>query len=116
MDHATIKVILLIYGGVSMRVTLLCFCGITTGILLAGMKEVACPEDEISAYDYGRLKDVVDRSDVVLLGPQLRDRLVEVEKLCGAKGIPCGLISVKDYANMDGKNVYCQAKTLVEEE
>lgn len=97
-----------------MRISLFCSFGMSTGVLVCKMKQYAAEGDVIEAYDINRVEEVVQESDVVLLGPQARLHLNRVKKLCDKLGIPCEVISMEAYGRGNGEAVYQQAKLMFE--
>lgn len=96
-----------------MKVLLVCAAGMSTSLLTNNMKKNAQPGDEIDAVPLGELESVIDKYDVVLLGPQIRFKEKDVKKLAEPKGIPSGVIDMRAYGMMDGKAAMDQARKLV---
>lgn len=96
-----------------MKVLLVCAAGMSTSLLTNNMKKNAQPGDEVDAVPIGELERVVDKYDVVLLGPQIRFKEKDVKKLVDPKGIPCAVIDMRAYGMMDGKAAMDQARKLV---
>ena len=95
-----------------MRVTILCFCGISTGIITAGIKRLQKPDDTIEACEYTGLAAVLERSDVILLSPQLRGKYEETAALCRKMNIGCGVINKELYMTMDAASIYSFAEEI----
>ena len=50
---------------------------------------------------------------MILLGPQIRFKLKEVESLAASKGKKAGVIDMRAYGMMDGKAAMDQARKLM---
>lgn len=96
-----------------MNITIFCNAGVTTGILVSRMKQVAHPDDEIHAYEIANIESVIVESDVVLLAPQLKSKLKMVSQVCKQYSIPCAVISVSDYNINKYESIYKLAKNLM---
>lgn len=92
-----------------MNILLVCAAGMSTSLLTNSMKKNAEPGDVIDALPVSELAANVDRYDVVLVGPQIRYKLAEVQKY----GKPTGVIDMKAYGTMDGKAAMKQARELL---
>ncbi|WP_300079212.1 PTS sugar transporter subunit IIB [Propioniciclava sp.] len=96
-----------------MKVLLVCAAGMSTSLLTNNMKKNADPDDVVDAVPVGELESVIDKYDVILLGPQIRFKEKDVKKLAEPKGIPSGVIDMRAYGMMDGKAAMDQARKLV---
>ena len=96
-----------------MKVLLVCAAGMSTSLLTTKMIENGGPDDVVEALPVNELQSNIDRFDVVLLGPQIKFRLKEVEKVAGPKGIPVGVVDMRVYGMMDGKSPMEQARKLL---
>lgn len=96
-----------------MKVLLVCAAGMSTSLLTNNMKKNADPDDVIDAVPVSELESVIDKYDVVLLGPQIRFKEKEIKKLAEPKGIPSGVIDMRAYGMMDGKAAMSQARALL---
>ena len=96
-----------------MKVLLVCAAGMSTSLLTNNMKKYADPDDVVDAVPVGELESVIDKYDVILLGPQIRFKEKDVKKLAEPKGIPSGVIDMRAYGMMDGKAAMDQARKLV---
>jgi len=89
------------------KILLVCSGGMSTSMLVTKMREEAKVqgiEAEINAMAISEADAVIDKMDIVLLGPQVRFHLKEIEKM--AKGrIPVKVIDMLAYGKMDGKAV-----------
>ena len=64
-----------------MKVLLICSAGMSTSLLVNNMLKFADAGDVVDALPFGELEEKIDNYDVVLLGPQIRFKLKEVEKI-----------------------------------
>lgn len=93
------------------KIVLLCFIGMSTNLLVNKMKEVAKEEGfecEILAYPVTESHNVDKNADIILLGPQVRYNLGNVQKQFPGK--PVEAIDMVAYGMMDGKKVIAQVK------
>lgn len=78
----------------------------STSMLVSKMKKAAEEmgvEVNIEAKSLSEAKDQIHEADVVLLGPQIRYELKNVEKIAG--DTPVEAINMQDYGLMNGKKV-----------
>lgn len=100
-----------------MNILLACSAGMSTSLLVTKMIEAAKKEGidgEIWAVSVDNIKTEVDKADVILLGPQIRFRLKEVEKSVADKNIPVAVIDMVSYGSMNGEKVVKQALDIFE--
>ena len=98
-----------------MKILLVCAAGMSTSLVVSKM-EKALSEDEkdwvIEAKPAERFNDIYKDYDVILLGPQIRFKKKEFEKMAGEYGIPVETIDIKDYGLANGENILNSAKEL----
>ncbi len=90
-----------------MNIFLVCNAGMSTSILVAKMQEEAKAQNldaHIEAFSVEVLDQKVDEADVILLGPQIRHMLGDVEKAAAGK-CPVSVIDMRDYGLINGKAV-----------
>lgn len=89
-----------------MRILLVCAAGMSTSLLVQKMKKEAAnrgmAEAVIDALPIEDLDKVIDRFDVVLLGPQVRYKEKMVADICGARAKKYGNIPPQVYGLVDG--------------
>lgn len=96
-----------------MRVLLVCAAGMSTSLLVSNMKKFAEEGDIIEAYPFHKLESIVENYDVILVGPQIRYKMNDIEKLCKENGRGVGLIEMTTYGQMNGEAAMEQAKSLL---
>lgn len=87
------------------KIVLLCAAGMSTSALVRKMVDAAKQENyecEISAHSVAEAKSFAS-ADYILLGPQVRYRLAEVQKELPNNKV--AVIDMKDYGMMNGKAV-----------
>ncbi|MEW8973446.1 MAG: PTS sugar transporter subunit IIB [Tissierellaceae bacterium] len=98
-----------------MKILLVCAAGMSTSLVVSKM-EKALSEDEkdwiIEAKPAEKFNDIYKDYDVILLGPQIRFKKKEFEKIAGEYGIPVETINTRDYGLANGENVLNFAKEL----
>lgn len=89
------------------RILLACAGGMSTSLLMNKMKAEADKRGIEVSIDAGPEKGIEDRMgsfDVLLLGPQVRYVLKNVEQICTRK-VPFDVVDMRDYGTMNGANV-----------
>ena len=99
-----------------MRILLVCAAGMSTSLLVNNMKKFALKNDLIEAYPFHELDALIDDYDVVLVGPQIRYKMNDIEKLCREKKKAVGMIEMTTYGRVDGEAAMKQAKDLMTKE
>ena len=97
-----------------MNIYLVCNAGMSTSILVRKMQEAAKKENldvHIEAFSVEILDEKVDTADVVLLGPQIRHMLNDVNKVVEGK-CPVDVIDMRDYGMIRGDKVLAAALKL----
>lgn len=90
-----------------MKILLICFSGMSTGILSLKMRQAAKSigvELEVKAAALTELEANLDRMEAVLVGPQLKYAMPEIEAFVQGR-IPVILISPVDYGVMNGEKI-----------
>lgn len=98
------------------NIVLLCNQGMSTSALVMKMREVAERNEldyEINAYSVDSAENSAKDADVILLGPQIRYKKTEVQKIFPDK--PVDVIDMSVYGMLDGKKVVIQARKLMED-
>ena len=96
------------------NIILVCEHGASTGMLTTRMQEAAKKlgvEATINAYPYTKLDELIDGTDIVLLGPQVRFKKKTFEEKYADKGIEFMVVDTVDYGMMNGEKVL---KTVLE--
>ena len=92
------------------KIVLLCAAGMSTSALVRKMKDAAKAEGyecDISAHSVSEAKNY-QSADMILLGPQVRYRLKEVQG-------EVEVIDMKDYGMMNGKAVLDHVRKVLED-
>lgn len=92
------------------KIMLICNAGMSTGILAKKIQAASENTVEVSAYSESEYKDYLEDIDLVLIGPQIRFLLPQIE---AAVDVPVQSISPVKYGMMDGKGVYEDIKKLI---
>lgn len=98
------------------KIVLLCAAGMSTSLLVSRMKESAEKiglEADIAAYPIGEADSRGKDADVVLIGPQVRYALGQVQKKL--PNTPVATIDMLDYGRVDGEKVLKHAIELMGE-
>ena len=99
-----------------MNIYLVCNAGMSTSILVRKMQEAAekkgLSDVHIEAFSVEIPDERVDTADVVLLGPQIRHMLGDVQKVVAGK-CPTAVIDMRDYGMIRGDKVLEKALTMV---
>lgn len=97
------------------RITLACAAGMSTSLLVAKMNVAAIKLDvtaKIRAVPEAGVKDVIEETDVLLLGPQIGYTLSRMKSDYGPKGVKVTVIDSVDYGMMNGEKVLKMALGL----
>lgn len=98
-----------------MNILLVCSAGMSTSMLVSKMKESAEKQGldhEIDAVSASQLNEHLEKTDVILIGPQVRYMQAQITKQAEPHGIKVDLINQMDYGMMKGENVLNQAIKL----
>lgn len=96
-----------------MRVLLVCAAGMSTSILMKKMKRYAVENDielDIQAEGFSAYKDICDKFDCILVGPQVSYQKDTIQK---ESGKPTDVISPKDYGIGNVKSIFIQIDNLL---
>ena len=96
------------------KIVLLCAAGMSTSALVRKMKDAAKAEGyecDISAHSVAEAKNY-QSADMILLGPQVRYRLKEVQGELPNNKVE--VIDMKDYGMMNGKAVLDHVRKVLE--
>ncbi|ASW43830.1 PTS sugar transporter subunit IIB [Clostridium isatidis] len=99
------------------NILLVCAAGMSTSLLVNKMKAAAQEkgiEIEINALPVSEAASVIDKVDMVLLGPQVRFQKPQVDALVQGR-VPVEVIDMRLYGTMNGKAILEQViKTIGE--
>ncbi len=96
------------------KIVLLCSAGMSTSYLVRKMEESAKDQGydvTISAHSVSDAKNVGKEADIILLGPQIRFNLANVQEQL--PNIPVSVIDMKSYGTMDGAAVIAEVKKIL---
>jgi cellobiose PTS system EIIB component len=91
-----------------LTITLLCNLGMSTAMLEDKIKEAARGkgiEVDVGAIPFDRADDRLDKTDILLLGPQVRYHLPKFQKDYGGKIAVIDTINFTDYALVNGEKI-----------
>ena len=97
-----------------MNILLVCAAGMSTSLLVNRMNDAAKAkgiELNIEAHPVGSIDSYGEQADVILLGPQVRYELKNVQKSYPDK--PVEVIQMQDYGMMNGAKVLDRALRLL---
>ena len=100
-----------------MKKIVLCSNGMSTSMMVAKMKDAAAKagyECSIAAYALADAKQVAADADCILIGPQVKHKLAQVQADC--PDVPAAAIEMKDYGMMNGAAVLKAARKMMGEE
>ena len=93
-----------------MKIVLACNAGMSTSILKMKLEQEMTKnglEPNVIAVPVSEIEDYLEGASVVLLGPQIRFLLKEVQKT----NVPVITINIKDYGSMNAENVFATIQT-----
>ncbi len=91
-----------------LRIMLACSAGMSTSLLVTKMEQAAAAagkEAKIWAVSEASVKGNLGEFDILLVGPQIRFKAKEFEKLADGK-FPVHVIDMRDYGTMNGEKVF----------
>lgn len=98
-----------------MNIYLVCNAGMSTSIVVKKMQEAAEKQNlsdiHIEAFSVEILNQKATEADVVMLGPQIRHMLSEVNKIIGGK-CPVDVMDMRDYGTLRGDKILAKALKL----
>lgn len=98
------------------KIMLCCSSGMSTSLLVKKMKEEADKRGlnaEIQAFGAAEFDLQMPHYQVVLLGPQVKYMLAELQLRAAAHGVPVDTINMMDYGMQRGDRVLDHALTLI---
>ncbi|MGH2331457.1 PTS sugar transporter subunit IIB [Thermoanaerobacter mathranii] len=101
-----------------MKILVVCNAGMSTSLLVEKMKKAVKPEHGeviIKAVAVDQFEESVKDYDVVLLGPQIRYKKRDFERITNELGIPMEVINPVDYGMIKGDRVLDLALKLFKE-
>lgn len=96
------------------KIVLLCSAGMSTSILVTKMQQAAADQGydvEVSAHSVSEATRVGADADIILLGPQVRFNLSNVQKQLPGK--PVEVIDMRAYGTMNGEAVINEVKKVL---
>lgn len=96
------------------NIILLCNMGMSTSLMVNRMKAAAREEGyecEIKAHGMKKAGDMIEKADILLIGPQIEYELPRLRKEYPDKRIET--IDIADYGRMDGKKVLHHVKKVL---
>ncbi|WP_250675157.1 PTS sugar transporter subunit IIB [Paraclostridium ghonii] len=99
------------------KIYLFCSAGMSTSLLASKMQNVANQHNlpiEVEAFPYAEIDKIIEQKnpDCILLGPQVRFMLKEVQEKFDAK-TPVDVINSLDYGAMNGEKVLKTAIKMI---
>ncbi len=98
------------------KIMLCCSSGMSTSLLVKKMQEEAARrglEAEIRAYGASEFEVQMPQYQVVLLGPQVKYMLPDMQWRAAEHGIPVDVINMMDYGMQRGDKVLDHALSLI---
>lgn len=98
------------------KIILMCNGGMSTSMMVTKMKAAASKANydcTIAAYALAAAKEVATDADCILVGPQVKFKMAQVQKDC--PGVPVTAIEMRDYGTMNGEAVLKMARKLMGE-
>lgn len=98
----------------SAKITLFCNAGMSTSLLVKRMQDQAKLDGkdyDINAYGLTNAIDKAPEADVILVGPQVRHALEQIQGY--APNVPIESIDMRTYGMMDAKGCLKQAEKLL---
>lgn len=100
------------------NIILVCAAGMSTSLLVNKMKKAAQEQGKevhIQAMPADAFEHYNEHTDVLLLGPQIRNLYDDMKAKFEPKGIKVDVIDMRDYGMMNGEKVLANAYKLMQE-
>lgn len=100
------------------KIMLCCSAGMSTSLLVTKMKEAAAERElpvKIDAYSVAEFGEQVGQYQVVLLGPQVKYMLDDLQEKAKDYHVTVDVINMADYGMQKGTNVLDQALSLIDD-
>ncbi|AUS28453.1 PTS sugar transporter subunit IIB [Paenibacillus polymyxa] len=97
------------------QITLVCAAGMSTSMLVQKMQKAAQAQNlevEIRATSESSFKEYADKTDILLIGPQVGYLQDDFKAKYEPKGIKVSVINIVDYGMMNGEKVLGDALKL----
>mgnify|MGYP000867954354 CR=1 FL=1 len=98
------------------KILLLCSAGMSTSMVVKKMREAAQAKGiaaEIEAVGLELFQDNLNKYDIFLLGPQVRFKKDDFQKLASTVGKKVEVINQMDYGMLKGEKIFDWALTLI---
>ena len=98
------------------KILVVCSSGMSTSLLVKAMRKAANNEGydvEISSAPIVGVEELLPETDAVLVGPQMRHRFEEIERIFARADVPAKLVPAQIYGLMDGKSALEMAKKMI---
>ncbi|MGF1703113.1 PTS sugar transporter subunit IIB [Photobacterium makurazakiensis] len=98
------------------KILLLCAAGMSTSMVVKKMKESAATKGldvHIEAHGVETISDFLTEYDIFLLGPQIRFKQDELQKLADPIGKKVEVIDMLDYGMLKGEKILDDALALL---
>ncbi|MGF1683909.1 PTS sugar transporter subunit IIB [Photobacterium minamisatsumaniensis] len=98
------------------KILLLCAAGMSTSMVVKKMKESAATKGldvHIEAHGVETISDYLTEYDIFLLGPQIRFKQDELQKLADPIGKKVEVIDMLDYGMLKGEKILDDALALL---
>ncbi|MDR2860813.1 MAG: PTS sugar transporter subunit IIB [Elusimicrobiota bacterium] len=89
-------------------ISIFCNAGMSTSIMVKKMQESAAKRSidvKITAYPFVEINAIGEKSDIILLGPQMGFEEKRIKGLFDPKNIPVAVIPMIDYGMLNGEKV-----------
>lgn len=85
-----------------LNILIVCNAGMSSGILARKMEDASNGEAKVRAVGVSEYRDKLENVDVILVGPQIRFQLNEIQ---ANAGIPAITIDLSKYGIMDAEGI-----------
>ncbi len=99
-----------------MNILLVCAGGFSTTMMMEEMKKTINKSEKLNIEDFvmeaipvDRLPEKIEQFDVILVGPQLGHKYIQIKKTSDENNKPSVLLTAEIYGSMDGATVLKQA-------
>lgn len=95
------------------HIMLICNSGMSTGMLAKRIEKASNYTLCVEAYGEAEYPDYLEGIDVILIGPQIRHLIPQIEQITS---VPVKAIKPQHYGVLDGKGVYEDIQQYIRED
>jgi PTS system cellobiose-specific IIB component len=99
------------------KILLLCNAGMSTSMIVKKMREAATKKEievHIEAYSLEKFNENLENFDIFMLGPQVKFKQAEFQKLADSVNKKVEVINTMDYGMMKGEKILSHVLSIID--